>query len=249
MPPRAAQAWQRLSEAANAASPPPPARHSRRSSANCAGNQTVTCAPRPRLRPPAGTAGCPRTNARRTCPRPSRHACEGAAAERAASAARGGRQRQLGPALACQPELHACVEGRTESRAREPAGGGASSTSECEKCSRPGHMSTLNSAPTSAVALGARPAPGAPAAGGAPAGAGRPSAVMPDAHACPASTLNMQPCICCITDGLECLAVWPGQRIASAWVPSVRARTHSPTCVAVPAVTERRRSSARCQKC
>ena len=44
LPPRAAQAWQRLSDAAKAASPPPSARHSRRSSANCAGNQIVTCA-------------------------------------------------------------------------------------------------------------------------------------------------------------------------------------------------------------
>ena len=56
---------------------------------------------------------------------------------------------------------------RTERRAREPAGAGASSTSECEKCRRPGHMRMRNSAPTSPLP-GARciAAPGTSPAGG-----------------------------------------------------------------------------------
>lgn len=60
---------------------------------------------------------------------------------------------------------------RTERRALEPAGVAASSTSECEKCRRPGHMRMRNSAPTSPLP-GARciAAPGASPAGGAGGG-------------------------------------------------------------------------------
>ena len=60
---------------------------------------------------------------------------------------------------------------RTESRAREPAGAGESSTSECEKCRRPGHIRMRNSAPTSPLP-GARcvAAPGASPAGGSGGG-------------------------------------------------------------------------------